>query len=134
MKVLIADPDWNFSQRASKFLESHAHLVVCEGHIHAAADQARRWQPDLVILAAELALRDGLLEMLTSLATRPAVLLTERMDRFDRAWRAWQKGGDELLLKPVLCSHDLHLAIVAARENAIAGTRQRCGAHVAASA
>jgi DNA-binding response OmpR family regulator len=134
MKVLIADPDWHFSQRASRFLESRAHLVVCETNLHAASDQARRWVPDLVILAAELAVRSGMLELLSSLDPRPAVLLTERMDRFDRAWRAWQKGGDELLLKPMLSTHDLHLAIVAARENAVTGVRRSGRARAAASA
>lgn len=132
MKVLIADPDWYFSQRAGRFLESRAHLVVHEGAWDAALDQARRWLPDLVILASELALHDGVMAALSSLKPRPAVLLTERMDRFDRAWRAWQQGGDELLLKPVLSSYDLHQAIVTARENAAAGIRPHAAAAVSA--
>ena len=33
MKVLIADPDWHFSQRVIRFLESRAHLVVYEGAV-----------------------------------------------------------------------------------------------------
>jgi len=132
MKVLIADGDWHFSQQASRFLESRAHLVVCEPVLRAAMDQARRWLPDLVILSAELAVREGTMETLLSLQPRPAILLTERMDRFDRAWRAWQQGGDELLLKPVLSADDLHLAIVAARENAATGARRRVRATASA--
>lgn len=108
--------------------------MVHEGHLQAAEEQARRWVPELVILAAELALRGQLLELLSSLDPRPAVLLTERMDRFDRAWRAWQKGGDELLLKPMLSTHDLHLAIVAARENATGDARRRGRVRTSASA
>ena len=60
------------------------------------------------------------------------MLLTENLDRFDRAWRAWQQGGDELLLKPVLSTHDLHQAIVTARENAVAGVRPHPAAAVSA--
>ncbi len=132
MKVLIGDPDWHFSQRVSRFLESRAHLVVHEGSAEDVVDRARRWLPDLVILASELAVRDGALKAISSLKPRPAVLLTEAMDRFDRAWWAWQQGGDELFLKPVLNSHDLHQAIVAARENATAGIRPRPTAAVSA--
>ena len=47
------------------------------------------------------------------------------MDRYDRAWRAWQTGGDELLMKPVFTSAELHQAIVTALENAAAGCRTR---------
>ena len=47
------------------------------------------------------------------------------MARFDRAWRVWQKGGDELLLKPVFTVDELHQAIVTARENAVTGRRRQ---------
>ncbi|MFA6134181.1 MAG: hypothetical protein WC869_09235 [Phycisphaerae bacterium] len=121
MKVLIIDGDWSFAEQVRDSLEAKANLVVTESHAKAALEQARRWQPDLVIVAAETAAREGFLDSLSSVSPRPAVLLTERMDRFDRAWRAWQKGGDELLLKPVLCGDDLDGAIIAARENAVSG-------------
>ena len=132
MKVLIADPDWHFSQRVSRFLEDRAHLVVQESTADAALERARRWLPDLVILASELAIGDGVMAELSSLKPRPAVLLTEGLDRFDRAWRAWQQGGDELLVKPVLSSRDLHQAIVTARENAATGARPQKAAAVSA--
>ncbi len=79
MKVLIADGDWHFSQQAARFLESRAHLVVCEPVLRAAMDQARRWLPDLVILSAELAVREETMETLLNLCPRPAILLTERI-------------------------------------------------------
>ena len=66
-----------------------------------------------------------MLERMHGLPSSPAVLLTEHMDRYDRAWRAWQKGGDELLMKPVFKSDELHTAVVAALENAAAGARRR---------
>jgi len=132
MRVLIADPDWRFAERACSFLESHAHLVVVENRPAAALERAATWRPDLVILAAEFAQR-GMIESLVGMRPRPAILLTEHMARFDRAWRVWQKGGDELLLKPVFKIDELHEAVVVARENAAAGLRRRPAA-VAASA
>jgi len=62
------------------------------------------------------------------------VLLTGWLDRYDIAWRAWQKGGDELLIKPVFSTDDIHEAIVTALENAAAGTRQTQRLAKAASA
>ena len=130
MKVLIADPDWRFARNTRDYLESHAHLVLSHAEADHVMDRVRTWQPDLVILAAELA-EPGLLNELTSSPNRPALLLTEYMDRYDRAWRAWQQGGDELLMKPVFKSSELHQAIVTALENAAAGTRTRPAAATA---
>jgi len=124
MKVVIADPDWRFAEQATSYLESRAHLVVYQPHPDEALAQAAHWQADLVIVAAELAGK-GLLESLYQLKPRPAVLLTGWMDRYTRVWRAWQRGGDELLMKPVFKSEELHLAIVTALENAAAGTSRR---------
>jgi len=59
------------------------------------------------------------------------VLLTGWMERYDRVWRIWQEGGDELLMKPMFNTDDLHQGIVVALENASTGTRIR---PVAASA
>jgi len=124
MKVLIADPDWYFAEHATKFLESRAHLVVHHPSAWQAIAQASRWKPDLAIVSAELA-DSGILEALATVRPRPAVLLTEHLDRFDRAWRAWQRGGDDLLIKPVLQEDDLREAIVGAMQNAAVGTRTR---------
>lgn len=126
MKVLVVEPDWRFGGFATEYLESRAHLVVQEPQPQQALRRARHWQPDLVIVAAEVA-EKGFLTALTSLGRdglRPAVLLTGWLDRYDVAWRAWQKGGDELLIKPVLNAEEFHQAVVAALENAAAGTRQ----------
>ncbi len=130
MRVLIADPDWRFARQVSAFLESHAHLVVRYSQAQPALEMAQRWQPDLAIVSAELT-ETGLLEELDALAERPAVLLVGWMDRYDKVWRAWQRGGDELLMKPVFKAQELHAAIVGALENAAAGQRYR---RVAASA
>ena len=124
MRVVIADRDWRFVRQASAHLESHAHLVVTESDSQEVVTRASHWQADLVILAAELA-EEGALDALEQLSPAPAVLLTEHMDRYDRAWRAWQRGGDELLMKPVFRAEDLHQAIVTAMENAATGTRVR---------
>ena len=124
LKVLIAEADWRFTGQVAAYLESHAHHVVCEAGAKAARVKAAHWRPDLVILSVELANR-GLVKRLAALRPRPAILLTGRMDRFDQAWRAWQKGGDELLMKPVFKVQELHEAIVTALENATTGVRRR---------
>jgi DNA-binding response OmpR family regulator len=130
MKVLIADPDWRFSTQATKYLESHAHLVVQQTQTEQISEVVRNWRPDLVIVSEELT-EEGLLESIQETPDRPAVLLIGWMDRYDRVWRAWQRGGDELMMKPIFRDKDFHNAIVAALENAAAGTRQ---AELAASA
>ena len=133
MKVLLVEPDWRFARMACRYLESHAHLVVPQPQPQQALDHARRWHPDLVIVAAELAEND-FLRSLTALRPRPAVLMTAWPDRCDVTWRAWQVGGDELLMKPVFHAGELHEAVVTARENAAAGARRVRGRGLAASA
>jgi len=124
MNILIADPDWRFAQQAGQYLEERADNVSYQNSILAAIAQVNRGQTDLVILAAELA-EDSLVQAIYNLPSRPAILLTDHMDRFDRAWRVWQKCGDELLMKPMLRTEELHGEIVAAMENAAAGTIMR---------
>jgi CheY-like chemotaxis protein len=123
MKVLLVDNDWRFTRQATQYLESHAHHVATEPTATAAVARAKHWQPDLVIVSDEQAL-DGMSAEIAAMNPRPAVLLTGSMDRFDRAWRAWQKGGDELLMKPVFRAQELHDAIVTAMENAATGVRK----------
>ena len=124
MKILIVDADWRFVRQATDYLESRAHLVAHQNQVSAAMIQANRWQPDLVILAAELA-DDRLVNSLSSSPNPPAVLLTEHMDRYDRAWRAWQRCGHELLMKPLFKSQDLQDAVTNALENAVMGGQER---------
>ena len=75
MKVLVVEPDWRFARNVTTYLESHAHLVVQEIRLDNALQRAAHWQPDLVIVAAELA-EDGFLDLLAETNPRPAVLLT----------------------------------------------------------
>ncbi len=124
MKVLVLDPDWRFAQQARDYLETHAHLVVHYTGSERAVDKVARWCPDLVIVAAELC-ENGLLGEIHSQTDRPAVLLTGWMERYDRMWRMWQEGGDELLMKPMFNIDDLHEGIVVALENASTGARDR---------
>jgi DNA-binding response OmpR family regulator len=130
MKVLVLDSDWRFAQQARDYLETRAHLVVHHTSAGDAQAKVEQWLPDLVIVAAELC-DDGLLSGLHGGGHSPAVLLTGWMDRYDRVWRMWQEGGDELLMKPIFNDEDLHQGIIVALENASTGTRVR---PVAASA
>ena len=124
MKILILETDWQFARQATEYLESHAHLVVHQVDAGEALEHAKHWEPDLVITAADLA-DTGVIEAMADLDSQPAVLLTGWMDRYNQAWRAWQRGGHELLLKPILRADELEEAIVSARENAVAGTTFR---------
>jgi DNA-binding response OmpR family regulator len=112
----MVESDWNFEAKAIGYLESRADVVVRQSQ-EGAVRHAQTWQPDLVILAAEYACED-MLNGLRALPGRPAILITEHMSRFDRAWRAWQLGGDELLMKPLFHTRELHDAIVIAMERA----------------
>ena len=125
MKVLIADPDWRFLRQARDYLESRAHYVAHEASPHAAAGRAAHWKPDVIIVSAELPqCCDGqLLHTFEGLQPRPAIILTAALDAFDKAWRAWQRGGDEVIIKPVLHVSELHVAIVAALKNAVSPRR-----------
>jgi DNA-binding response OmpR family regulator len=120
MKILIMETDWQFAGKVTRYLESHAHLVVNYSDTSEALKKINGWKPDLVILSADLAEKD-LLNGIHAVDGRPAILLTGWMERYDVAWRAWQAGGDDLLLKPVLRSEELEEAILTARENAISG-------------
>jgi CheY-like chemotaxis protein len=124
LKVLIVDTDIRFMEQARRYLEACGHYVALVD-AERTADQAERWQADLVIANAELpaVFHGTLLTVLHDMPLRPAILLTASMDRFDLAWRAWQKGGDELLLKPVVHASELHHAIIAARQNAVCPQR-----------
>jgi DNA-binding response OmpR family regulator len=120
MKILIMETDWQFAGKATRYLESRAHLVVNLTDPAQTMDKVKTWKPDLMILSADVADKK-LLDNIHAVDDRPAILLTGWMERYDVAWRAWQAGGDELLLKPVLRSEELEEAIVTARENAVAG-------------
>jgi len=130
LKVLIADPDWRFSQKTANYFESRAHLVVSQPQADQALATARHWHPDLAIISEELS-ETGIIEELYGLDPRPAVLLVGWMDRYDRVWRAWQRGGDELLMKPVFASDELQAAAVSALESAAAGVPVRRAAQSA---
>lgn len=121
MKIIIVDSDWRFVSKATRYFESFADAVLQQSAF-SLVSQAETWQPDLVILAAEYA-TENLLESLQTISPRPAVLITEHMSRYDRAWAAWQRGGDELLMKPVFKSQDLREAVQVAMQNAAVNPR-----------
>lgn len=116
MKVMIVDPDWQFVIKARNYLESRGNYAVsCTAQD--APSRVLQWQPDLLILAAETGTQD-MFNRIQAMPDRPAVLLTEHMSRYDRAWAAWQRGGDELLMKPVFTDEELQDAITIAVQKA----------------
>ncbi len=121
MKILIADPDWHFLGQVRDVLEPLGHHVVHEPQPDEAVARADHWKPDIVMASAELpACCDGeLLGRLSGVQPRPAIVLTAGLERFSEAWRAWQRGGDELIIKPVLHPSELRVAIITALKNAV---------------
>lgn len=124
MKVMIVDSDWRFAQQATGYLESRAHLVVHQPRAKDVLAHVQHWQADLLILSADQC-QGVLLKSLMSMKDRPAVLLTGQLDQYDRVWRAWQTGGDEVLIKPTLSSSEFQAAVTMALENRVLGTRVR---------
>ena len=121
MRVLIADPDWSFLQQARSYLESRCHHTVYEPDTDVVVERAQHWRPDVVMVSAELeeVCNGDLVAQLSALQPRPAILLTAPLDCFDKAWRAWQHGGDEMIFKPMLNTSELNVAIFSAMENAL---------------
>lgn len=116
-KILIVESDRRFADQLVRYFESkgsHALVQTPESVL----ESAGRCKPDLVILSAEFA-SISLLRDLRLLPERPAILLTEEMSFYRRAWRAWQMGGDELLIKPVLKASQLADAVFEAMKNAL---------------
>ena len=126
MKLLVIDRDPRFLNTVCDLFEPRGHVVVHETDTATAIARAHHWQPDVIVVSAEIdrCCNGDLLSQLAQVECRPAVLLTAHMDRFDKAWRAWQHGADELLLLPVLHSSDLDMAVLAARQNAVAAQRE----------
>ncbi len=132
MKIIIVDSDWRFVSKATRYFESFADSVLQQSAF-SLIERAQAWQPDLVVLSAEYATED-LLGSLEEITPRPAVLLTEHMSRYDRAWAAWQRGGDELLMKPVFKSQDLRDAVLVAMQKATTNEHYETETRVAMSA
>jgi DNA-binding response OmpR family regulator len=122
MKVLILDSDDRFAEQARRYFEAHAHLVIRATCPAEAIKTAQSWRPELVIVDAD-ASTEALLRGLQALPERPAILMTGWPDKVAHVWRAWQIGGDELLMKPLLQVAELQLAAVTAMENAVTGVR-----------
>jgi len=118
LRVLICDADQRFVDRATHFLGRHGHQVLTEPLADELYEVVQRWRPDVLVLASETVYPHGgtVLQRISRLTPRPAILLTGQLDRFDAAWRAWRQGGDELLLKPILHAWELHTAIISAIE------------------
>ena len=136
MKILIADPDPHFLRQVREYLEPMGHLVVHEPRPDGAISRADHWKPDVVMVSAELPeCSDGeLLSALESVQPRPAVVLTASLERFSEAWRAWRRGGDELVIKPVLHPSELHVALIVALKNTATPRDRSAAAPLAKSA
>jgi len=136
MKVLIVDSDWYFVNQASGILESKGYHVVEEGNPVEALERAQQLRPDVILVNVELeeVCQGEMLDRLGEILPKPAVVLVSVLERFDKAWQAWQKGGHEVLFKPILHPSELHVAIFNARQNAVNPQRRPAAQRLAKSA
>lgn len=114
LRILICDPDRKFIQAAERILGSEGHTVVAEADLCKGARLVLENTPDVVVLPSEFANdpnADLIIEILHHLTPRPAVLLTIQMAQFDIARKAWLKGADGSLFKPILQEQELKTAI-----------------------
>ncbi len=136
MKILIVDSDCQFLRKARDLLEPRGHHVVHEANPDRALQRLLKWRPDVIMVSTEYesCCNGTLLSDFSRLQPRPAILLTSAMTDFTKAWQAWQRGGDEVLFKPLLHSSELHTAIMSARQNALCPTRRPVARPLAMSA
>jgi AmiR/NasT family two-component response regulator len=90
---------------------------VAEADLCKAARLALKSTPDVVVLPSEFADNpnaDIIIELIHHLTPRPAILLTMQMARFDLARKAWHKGADHSVFKPLLGGQELNAAIAQA--------------------
>jgi DNA-binding response OmpR family regulator len=123
MRVIIVESDRQFAEKAATYFEGHGDQVINESPT-TLIDRLRHWQADLLLLSAESATEE-LMNAIRALRAGPAILLSEHMSRFQRAWSAWQRGGHELLMRPIFHAYELREAVTVALENAAVGTRGR---------
>jgi DNA-binding response OmpR family regulator len=117
LRILICDGDREFVQAAKRILGSEGHTVVAEADLCKAARLALKSTPDVVVLPSEFADNpnaDIIIELIHHLTPRPAILLTMQMARFDLARKAWHKGADHSVFKPLLGGQELNAAIAQA--------------------
>jgi CheY-like chemotaxis protein len=114
LRILVCDPDQEFVEAVERILGSEGHTVVAEADLCKAARLALQSTPDVIVLPSEFAddpNADLITELIHSLTPRPAILLTMQMVRFDLARKAWQKGADHSVFKPLLGEQELKAAI-----------------------
>ena len=122
MKVLVIDADRRFAEQVAGHMEARAHIVVHQPDPAEAMTRVKSWQPDLVFVSAD-AVGSGILGRLMVGKDRPAIILTGMLDQYSSVWKAWQTGGDDVLIKPVMNGDELNLAVITAMENAVTGMR-----------
>ena len=116
-KVILVEADTRFARQLERYFISKS-AKVAESTPADLVQFATKFEPDLIILAAEFASSE-LCSALHRLPHKPAILLTEHMANYKQAWRAWQMGGHELLMKPVLKAQEVSDAICSAIQNSL---------------
>ncbi|KAA2263476.1 response regulator transcription factor [Solihabitans fulvus] len=99
--VLVAEDDPKQAELLRRYLEREGHAVVLVGDGRAAIDEARRRQPDLLVLDVMMPRVDGLdvCRVLRAESDIPIVLLTARSTE-DDVLLGLDLGADDYVTKP----------------------------------
>jgi len=102
MKVLICDDEPLAVERLSRLVSKMGHEVVATAHHgQEALEQARRHQPDVILLDIQMPGMNGLVcaEQLSQLNPRPAIVFCTAYDQ--HALEAFKSQAQAYLLKPI---------------------------------
>lgn len=114
IRVLIADPDWQFLRHAFQALPGGDYDVIVETDRSKAVTFAKHWQPKLLIAPSHFVEEwyEGR-EPAGPVSPCPSVLITAYNSDEPGTWEPWAAKGYEVLLKPMVHPTQLHAAVEA---------------------
>jgi len=101
LKILIVDDSRAMNQLLSRFLQKENFSVSAISDPREAADEFRRFQPDLVLLDLNMPYLSGweVCRLLKAERNVPVVIFSVRDEKEDIA-RGFEAGADDYLIKP----------------------------------
>lgn len=112
-RVLVIDDEPEITEIVETFLTNSGYQVLVENTPNNAAQKAREFRPDVVLLDIMMPGMDGysICENIKSdpeLASTPVIFLTGK-DRNDDMGRSFRSGGDMFIKKPFSCERLLEI-------------------------
>ena len=113
MRILVADSDWRLLQHVFGALGRCGHSIVAESVAKQAMVVAQVFQPKLVIASSDCLdtwMRTSS-QNLEELLPETSFLVTVHVDDDPSQWRHWTARGCEVLMKPIMHSSALLVAV-----------------------